>query len=163
MKTLLTLLASMTTFSPPAVAEESAVSTPERAAVVKVVHQFVDGMQAKDGARLQASCQTGAQFTSGRMTVEGFTVRQVSAETNAARLLESKDVLLERMWEPFVQMENRIAVVWTRYDFQVNGKMSHHGTDCFTLLKTDQGWKIVSLVYTVEPANQTERPSAPPR
>ena len=62
-----------------------------------------------------------------------------------------------------MHVEGRIAVVWTRYDFHRAGKMSHNGTDCFTLLKTDQGWKIVNGAYTVEPSDRTENPSGPPK
>jgi hypothetical protein len=41
--------------------------------------------------------------------------------------------------------------VWAPYDLWVNKKFSHCGVDVFTLIKTNQGWKIASLVYTVEP------------
>jgi hypothetical protein len=116
----------------------------------------------KDGDKLRAICQPGAQFTSGRPMPEGYAVRSRPVETDIARLAESKDTWLERMWTPTVRIEGRIAVVWTRYDFHLNGKMSHNGTDCFTLIKTDEGWKIVCGAYSVEPGAKTENPAGPP-
>ncbi|MSU23068.1 MAG: hypothetical protein EXS32_04510 [Opitutus sp.] len=89
-------------------------------------------------------------------------MRSRPIETDIARLAESKDLWLERMWTPTVHLDGRLAVVWTRYDFHLNGKMSHNGSDCFTLLKTDQGWKIASAAYSIEPGSRTENPAGPP-
>ena len=92
-----------------------------------------------------------------------------SASSDASRheatfLVSRGFSLLAQSSDPasFSSTDGRIAVVWTRYDFHRDGKMSHNGTDCFTLLKTDAGWKIVCLAYSVEPATQTENPAGPP-
>ena len=162
MKTLLTLLCLSVVLSGVSTAASAAYQA-ESAAVLKVVQEFFDALRAKDGARLRAICQPGAQFTSGRSAAEGYAVRQRPVETDAARFAESKDTYLERMWSPTVHIEGRIAVVWTRYDFHLNEKFSHNGTDCFTLIKTDQGWKIVCAAYSVEPGAKTENPAGPPR
>ena len=143
-------------------ADASLSASTERAAVVKVVQQFFDALQTKDGESLRAICQPGAQFTSGRPTPDGYAVRSRPVETDIARLAESKDHWLERMWTPTVHIEGRIAVVWTRYDFHLNEKLSHNGTDCFTLIKTDGGWKIVCGAYSVEPGTKTEHPAGAP-
>ena len=49
-----------------------------------------------------------------------------------------------------VMVHNRIAVVWGSYNLWINDKFSHCGVDAFTLLKTDTGWKISSLSYSME-------------
>lgn len=49
-----------------------------------------------------------------------------------------------------VMVHNRIAVVWGLYNLWINDKFSHCGVDVFTLLKTEQGWKISSLSYSME-------------
>lgn len=135
----------------------------EQSAVLAVVQQFFDALQAKDGAALRATCQPGAQITAGRPGTDGaYTVRSRTVEADAIRFAESKDTYLERMWSPTVLLSGRIAVVWTRYDFHLNGKLSHNGTDCFTLLKTDSGWKIAGAAYSVEPGTKTENPDGPP-
>ena len=163
MKPLIALLALSVSFSRTTVAAEPASTSAESAAVVQVVQQFFDALHNKDGAALRASCTPGAQFTSGRPAADGYAVRARPVETDIARLAESKDMWLERMWTPTVHLDGRIAVVWTRYDFHLNGKMSHNGIDCFTLIKTDQGWKVVCGAYSVEPGTQTENPAGPPK
>ncbi len=162
MKPFLALLALMVVV-PGKMSAQASTSPSAENAVVKVVQEFFDALQAKDADRLRAICQPGAQFTSGRPSHDGFTVRQRTLEADVAQIAESKEALLERMWAPTVHVAGRIAVVWTRYDFHRNGKISHNGTDCFTLFKTDQGWKIVNCAYSVEPSEHTENPAGPPR
>lgn len=163
MKPILPLLVSLFGISLLVAAPEPTSAAVDRAAVLQLVQQFFDALHAKDGKALAAICTPGAQFTAGRSTKDGFAVRSRPVETDIARWAESKDLLLERMWTPTVHLDGRIAVVWTRYDFHLNGKMSHNGTDCFTLIKTDQGWKIVGAAYSVEPSDKTENPAGPPR
>lgn len=135
----------------------------ERETVVRVVQDFFDALQTKDAARLLGTCQPGAQFTSVRPGADGgATVRQRSVEADAAQIASAKESWLERMWSPTVHIAGRIAVVWTRYDFHRDGRMSHNGTDCFTLLRTSAGWKIVNAAYTVEPSDQTQHAAGPP-
>lgn len=163
MKVISCLLALFALVARVMAADGASSSQDDRAAVVKVVQQFFDALHAKDGAGLKATCQPGAQFTSGRPSAEGYALRQRPVETDIARFAEVKDTYLERMWSPTVHIDGRIAVVWTRYDFHLSEKFSHNGTDCFTLLKTDQGWKIVCGAYSVEPGTKTENPAGPPR
>ena len=136
-------------------AAEPASIQNETVAVVAVVQRFFDALHHKNGDELRAVCQPGAQFTSGRARPEGYALRQRPIETDIADLAALKETWLERMWTPTVQINGRIAVIWTRYDFHRGGKFAHNGTDCFTLLRTDQGWKIVCGAYSVE---QTSRP-----
>jgi hypothetical protein len=163
MKTILTFLALSLVLAPRVTALAPGSRSDEQAAVIKVVQEFFDALHAKDGERLRATCQPGAQFSSGRPAPEGYAVRSRTVEADATRLAEAKEPWLERMWTPTVLIENRIAVLWTRYDFHRDGKFSHNGTDCFTLLKTDQGWKIACCAYSVEPGAQTENPAGPPQ
>lgn len=135
----------------------------EKTAVLAVVQRFFDALHTKDGEGLRATCQPGAQITAGRPTENGYALRQRSIEADIAQLATAKEVWLERMWSPTVHINGRIAVVWTRYDFHRDGKLSHNGTDCFTLFKTDTGWKIACLAYSAEPATQTENPAGPPQ
>ncbi|HEY0863667.1 MAG TPA: nuclear transport factor 2 family protein [Lacunisphaera sp.] len=163
MKKLLPVLASL--LLPLAALADTPATDPaqEKAAVLSVVQRFFDALHAKDGEALRATCQPGAQITAGRLADSGFVTRQRSIEADIAQLAEAKEVWLERMWSPTVHINGRIAMVWTRYDFHRDGKLSHNGTDCFTLLKTDTGWKIACAAYSVEPATQTENPAGPPQ
>jgi hypothetical protein len=50
-----------------------------------------------------------------------------------------------------VKIHNRVGMVWAPYNFWVNDQVSHSGIDVFTFFKTDTGWKISSISFSVEP------------
>ena len=66
------------------------------------------------------------------------------------------------MWAPVVQVQGRIASVWTPYDFHIDGRFSHCGIDTITLLRTDAGWRIAGLLYTVQRTGCAPSPLGPP-
>jgi hypothetical protein len=49
-----------------------------------------------------------------------------------------------------VSIRGRIAEVWGEYEFWSDGKFNHCGIDSVNLLKTAEGWKIASIVFTTE-------------
>jgi hypothetical protein len=76
-------------------------------------------------------------------------------------LASSKNIWLERIWNPTVLVHGPIAVVWAEYDFHLNGALSHCGVDSVSLLKTSSGWKISSISDTRETSGCTS-PLGPP-
>jgi len=70
----------------------------------------------------------------------------------------SKNVITEKMREKDVKVEvhKGIAMFWAPYDLWIDKKFSHCGVDVFTLLKTKEGWKIVTIAYSVEPDGCTQ-------
>ena len=90
--------------------------------------------------------------TPARMRYEDF----------ADLLATTKNVWLERIWDPTVLVHGPIAVVWAQYDFHLNGALSHCGVDSVSLLKTSAGWKISSISDTRETSGCTS-PLGPPR
>ena len=52
----------------------------------------------------------------------------------------------ERLEDYFVQIDGNLAHVWTPYQFWFNDTFSHCGANAFTLVKTNDGWKIIHLI-----------------
>ncbi|MEE2940482.1 MAG: hypothetical protein VX460_08870 [Planctomycetota bacterium] len=137
----------------------------ERAAVLAVVQRSFDAIQAQgeEGARLwrevlldrgsmsSVRARDGARATSGRTFAEHLE-RTANAEPGPS--------YLERMWDQTVLIDGDAAVVWTPYDFWLGGDFSHGGVDVITLLRTDEGWRIASFVWSVVP--DFESPLPPP-
>lgn len=137
-------------------------SAGDRDQVLQVVQGFFDAMAKSDGEALRALAVPGSQVTvAPRPGVDG-PVRRRMIEADVDSLKANKNQLLERMWNPTVMIEGRIAVVWTPYDFHRNGKFTHNGTDVFTLMKLTEGWKIVGIAYTVEPEPPSRHPAGAP-
>ena len=70
---------------------------------------------------------------------------------------------LERMWDPVVHVDGRLATVWTPYDFYRGGAFSHCGIDVFNLVRDGAGdWRVLSITYTVHPEGCAPSPLGPP-
>jgi len=115
---------------------------------VAMVQKTFDAMAAHDGAKIRATMLADARL---------YAVRNESAPTSTsvddfANQIESlKGDLLERFTaRPSVSIRGRMAQVWGEYELLRDGKFNHCGVDSVSLLKTAQGWKIATIVYTAE-------------
>ncbi len=134
----------------------------DRQAVLALAQAFFDALAAKDGPALRKLCLPEARILSIRPGPGGAVLRSRNLEEDITVLAATRERLLERMWNPTVHVQGRIATVWAPYDFHRNGAFSHSGIDTFTFMKTDQGWRIAALAYTVEPDRPSAHPSGPP-
>jgi len=137
--------------------------TAEEAAVLKSVQQFFDSMTSKDVASASAVLDPDGEFVSVRWDDAGQRiVRRSSNRAYLDGLAAQQKTLLERMWEPDVQIHGPIATVRTPYDFHIDGAFSHCGVDIFQLLHTEAGWIITGGTYTVERTGCQPSPLGPP-
>lgn len=147
--------------APPASA--AAPADPARAEVLGVVNAFFDAMKARDGEAIRRLYLPGATLVAGRPSKAGYSVGQQSIEAFIPVAADAPEAFVERMWATDVRIDGRLAIVWARYDFHRGQAFSHNGRDVYVLMRTDAGWKIASLVFTVEPGPATEHPDGPPR
>jgi hypothetical protein len=127
------------------------------------VQEFFRTMTARDTAGARRVLFDGGWTWGLRESERGLLAWRRSQDEYIADLAKPGVRLLERMWEPTVQVHGRIATLWTSYDFHLDGKYSHCGVDAVTLVRTDAGWKIVSFVYTVEMTGCTPSPLGVPQ
>ena len=121
----------------------------EKREVLAVTQQFFNALEKGDTATFRSLFLEDAR---------NYFVQEKDANIRAgSRSPESfkfdKDrIIKERFLQDGVEImiRNRIAIVWGSYNLWINDKFSHCGVDAFTLLKTDQGWKISSLSYSME-------------
>ena len=125
-------------------------SQSEEEIIIKTVQQFFDGMSAADTVLSSKVLLHEGQFFSIRGDSTNIKIGRTLHETYIKGLTESKVQYKEVMHDPKVFIHNRIAIVWTNYEFYRDGKRSHGGVDAFSLIKTTDGWKIAGTIYTVE-------------
>ena len=51
--------------------------------------------------------------------------------------------------DPLVRIDNDLAVVWAPFEFRIDGKLDHCGTDLFSLVHNNGKWLIGSLAATL--------------
>jgi hypothetical protein len=120
-----------------------------------------------------------ARFT-GLLLHENITWQSVIGESNFSRLREKKPEAVkakidlkrtpvtfidgivsspDRSEEQFrnvrIETDGDVASVFFDYSFLNNGRETNHGKEAWHLLRTEQGWKIASVVWSV---NWTPKP-----
>ncbi len=135
----------------------------EEAAVLKTVELFFNSMAAHDTATARQVLTSDGQYYALRNDSDSIFQRMSSNKAYLENLSQQTDVVKERMWDPTVLIHQQIAMVWAPYDIHVNGKFLHCGVDCFSLVKSSEGWKIASVIFTMEPQGCAPSPLGPPK
>ena len=120
-------------------------ATPEEQAVLAPITAMFDGMAKRDAAAIKRPLLAGGVMVLMRdgkptqMTFDAF-AEQVGKPGKAQ--------IAERIHDPLVRIDNDLAVVWAPFEFLVDGKVDHCGTDLFNLVRTDGKWLIASIADT---------------
>jgi hypothetical protein len=132
----------------------------DQESVIESVNRFFTALANKDSAMAQTVMMPEGRFYSVR---EDGSIRTQPHAQFFERIATETSDFLERMWDPTVLIQDRIAVVWAPYDFHIGGQFSHCGVDAFSLLKTEDGWKIAGTIYTVQKEGCTPSPLGSPK
>jgi hypothetical protein len=120
-------------------------ATLEEQAVLAPVQAMFDGMAKRDAAAIKAPLLPGGIMVLMRdgkptqMTFDAFAERVGRPGTTHIE---------ERIHDPLVRIDNDLAVVWAPFEFLVDGKVDHCGTDLFNLVRQDGKWLIASVADT---------------
>jgi hypothetical protein len=117
---------------------------PDENAVFDPINLFLDGLAKRDASAVEASAIPGATFVS----MQYGTLDQMTFEQLAQRVRAGTTHIDERIHDPLVRIDNDLAVVWAPFEFRINGKLDHCGTDLFSLVH-DGKWLIGSLSATL--------------
>jgi tetratricopeptide (TPR) repeat protein len=134
----------------------------ERDAVLAAAQAVFDAIGSGDAELGAAVLTENATFTGTTETPDGVTHNAMGRDA-FLEMIQGRTDMLERMWEPTVMVHGTVAVVWTRYDFHIGGEFSHCGVDAFNLVRNDEGWRVASIVWTVERTGCAPSPLGPPR
>ena len=111
---------------------------------------FFEGLQTADTLKIQSVCHKEMKLQS---VMEKNAIGTLSFETNSAFYKSIASIpknlkIEERILDYKIQIDNSMAQVWTPYEFYIDGKLSHIGTNSFTLLLENNIWKIVHIIDT---------------
>jgi len=121
------------------------VDSAEQQAVLLPITQMFDGMEKRDAATIKKPLLSGGTMVLMRdgkpsqMTFEKFADLVGKPGTTHIQ---------ERIHDPLVRIDHDLAVVWAPFEFLVDGKVDHCGTDLFNLVHTDGKWVIASVADT---------------
>lgn len=120
---------------------------PENAKII--IDIFMNGYRSGDTLKMKSVMHRN--MTMNRAYVN-------DAQENILMYIRSSDLLLyaatkgkeinwdEQLSDYIVNSDGNIAHVWTPYEYFVDGKFNHCGANSFTLVYTDESWKILNLI-----------------
>ncbi len=120
-------------------------ATQEEQAVLAPVRAMFDAMAKRDAEAIKKPLLAGGTIVLMRdgkpvpMTFEEFADQVAKPGTTRIE---------ERIHDPLVRIDHDLAVVWAPFEFLVDGKVNHCGTDLFNLVRTDGEWRIASIADT---------------
>jgi hypothetical protein len=117
----------------------------EEQAVLAPIHAMFDGMSKRDATAIKAPTLPGGTMVLMRdgkraqMTFDAFAERVAKP---------SKTHIEERIHNPLIRIDNDLPVVWAPFNFLIDAKVDHCGTDLFNLVRVDGRWMIASVADT---------------
>jgi len=120
-------------------------SAKEAQAVLEPINAMFDGMAKRDAAAIKKPLLPGG----GLVLMRDGKPTQMTFDAFADAVGKpGKSQIEERIHDPLVRIDNDLAVVWAPFDFLVDGKVDHCGTDLFNLVRADGKWLIASVADT---------------
>ena len=141
-----------------AIADEAA----DREAVINVIDSFFESMTARDAERMRTLMTPDGIIYGYRESEEGVQIIRPTHREYLEDLANGEGRPVERYWDPQIMVSGRLATIWTPYDFHIDGQFSHCGINNFSMLKTDDGWVIAGVVFSIQTEDCPESPLGPP-
>ena len=125
--------------------------TPEEAEVKQLVERFFEGFHKQDSTIIKSVVHEKILMQSIGKNSTGEVVlskQDFGSFLKSICSIPDEVKFEERIKSYKVQMDGKMANVWTPYSFYINGGISHCGTNSFQLFKRDGVWKIFYIVDT---------------
>lgn len=135
----------------------------DRAEVLAVTQRLFDAMQARDTAAMRRLFHESATLVGMRPVAGGGVRLQLLTAGDFIGFVgrDARPRWTERLWSPEVRIEGTLAAIWAPYDFHFGNTFSHCGVDAIHLLKTPDGWRIMSIADTYQTTGCPARPAPP--
>ena len=115
----------------------------------KTVETFFEGFHKGDTLLMRSVMHPDMQLnTTFKSKSQGYILDDgaVDGLLKAISDRPKEQVWKEELLDYKIEVDHTLANVWTPYSFSVNGKFSHCGANNFTLVATNEGWKIRYLI-----------------
>ena len=132
-------------------AQEKDPNDRERAKHIKQsISMFFEGLQTADTLKIQSVChkEMKLQSINEKNMVGTLSFQSTSSFYKSIASIPKELKIEERILNYYIQIDGSMAQIWTPYEFYVNDKLSHIGTNSFTLLLENNIWKIVHIIDT---------------
>lgn len=124
--------------------------------IKKTINTFFEGLHTGDTLKIQSVCHKNMQLHSVTELPAGtkLSTDEMKDFYTSIASIPPNVKIEERLLGYEIKVDGSMAHTWTPYEFYVNGKLSHSGTNSFQLYKDNGVWKIIYIVDTRKPARK---------
>lgn len=115
---------------------------------LETVHTFMAGLNAKDASIMSAQVLDGSTLVVVRENDEGNAVRSMAMGDVITALASIPSDIREPLADVQVMVDGSVAMVWAPFTFYRDEEFSHCGVNIFTLVETEEGWRITNVTYS---------------
>lgn len=131
----------------------------DSAAIRKTIQALFDGMRKGDSAMVHSAFYPNAAL---QTAVKNKAGEPELLRENLQVFIEAvgtphSEVWNEIIWNYEIRIDSIMATVWAPYTFYLDEKLSHCGVNAFTMMKSGQEWKIISILDTRRKNNCREK------
>ncbi|MEM9822304.1 MAG: nuclear transport factor 2 family protein [Bacteroidota bacterium] len=122
----------------------------EETLVIQTIQKLFDGMRAGDSTAVRSLFASHATMQSVSTDRDGQPQLKEGAVDGFVEAVGTphEEIWDEKIWSYQVNIDDRLATVWTDYTFYRGTQLSHCGVNAFQLFKGQAGWKIIHITDT---------------
>ena len=133
----------------------------DKKAALKVVDQLFFEMASANPVGVLALHTGTGDLAAVQRTPDGKSrYSSLNGEKFSQLFTKKSPLLREEMYDPKVEVNGDWAMVWGRYVFWVDDKISHCGINQFNLVRIDGTWKIANGASTIDRNDCSEKEKA---
>ena len=141
---LLLLVASVSGFSQQSVRKDKDL-------VLEKVNQFFEALEKQDTNLFKSIIHPGGHTWAVKEESDSVRISVRSFEDRLKKFINPAYVIQERALDVEIKIHKQVAMAWVPYELDVSGNFQHCGVDIFTMIKSNESWKIVTVAFTMEP------------
>jgi hypothetical protein len=121
--------------------------------VVRAAQSMFDAMATRDTAFLNKLIAPEAILFSSDEGQQPPVLIVRTAKEFVTSIADSKNILVERIRSPQVQIDGSVATLWAPYTFQIGNRLTHCGYDSLQFVRRDGEWRVAAISYTRHPVS----------
>ena len=119
--------------------------------VLEKVNQFFEALATQDTSLFKSVIHPGGETWAIKEEADSIRISVRSFGDRLKKFINPANVIQERALAVEIKIHRQVAMAWVPYELDISGTFSHCGIDIFTLVKGNDGWKIATLAFTMEP------------
>ncbi len=123
----------------------------DKGLVLEKVNQFFEALEKQDTNLFKSIIHPGGHTWAVKEVADSVRISVRSFEDRLKKFINPDQVIQERALSMEIKIHQEIAMAWVPYELDIGGNFEHCGVDIFTLVKSNDGWKIVTVAFTMEP------------